>query len=82
VEPDPGWTFSGVIRYRSRRDLMELATDPRFSEIHAFKLAAIANTFAFPVAPSRVHAGPKLLVPLVLALGAALAHLLLRRAGS
>jgi hypothetical protein len=77
VEPDPGWTFSGIVRYRSRRDLIELATDPGFSSIHAYKLAAIANTLAFPVAPSRLHLGPKLLVPLVLALSAALAHLAL-----
>ena len=81
VEPDPGWTFAGIVRYRSRRDLIELASDPRFAEIHAFKLAAIANTLAFPATPSRVNLGPRLLVPLVLALAASLAHLLLRRAG-
>ena len=28
VAPDPGWSFGGVIRYRSRRDMMELVTDP------------------------------------------------------
>ncbi len=27
VEPDPGRTLAGVIRYRSRRDMMEMATD-------------------------------------------------------
>lgn len=82
VEPDPGWTFAGIVRYRSRRDLIELATDPSFQDIHRYKLAAIANTLAFPVAPSRIHLGPKLLVPLLLALAAALAQLLLRRGGS
>lgn len=82
VEPDPGWTFAGIIRYRSRRDVMDLATDPQFADIHAYKLAAIANTLAFPVAPSRIHTGPKLLVPLVLALVAALTHLLVRRGGA
>jgi hypothetical protein len=80
VEPDPGWTFAGIIRYRSRRDVAELATDPGFQDMHAYKLAAIANTLAFPVAPSRIHLGPKLLVPL--ALGAALSQLALRRGGA
>lgn len=80
VEPDPGWTFAGIVRYRSRRDVVELATDPSFGEVHVYKLAAIANTLAFPVAPSRIHLGPKLLVPLLLALIAALSHLALRRA--
>lgn len=82
VEGDPGWTFAGIIRYRSRRDVIELATNPDFQHIHAYKLAAIANTLAFPVAPSRIHLGPKLLVPLVLALLAALTHLALRRGGA
>jgi hypothetical protein len=81
VEADPGWSYVGIIRYRSRRDLMDLATDPGFADIHPYKLAALANTLAFPAAPSVVHAGPKLLVPLVLALAAALAHLALRRGG-
>jgi hypothetical protein len=75
VEADPGWTFSGVIRYRSRRDMIELATDPRFAPAHAFKIAAIANTLAFPAAPAMVPLGPRLLVGLTLALLAALTHL-------
>ncbi len=75
VEPDPGWTFAGVIRYRSRRDMMVLATDPRFDPAHAYKIAAIANTLAFPVAPAFVLLGPRVWVALVLALAAALGHL-------
>jgi hypothetical protein len=51
VEPDPGWTIVGFMRYRSRRDLMKLATDPRFKDIHQFKLAAITETFSFPSQP-------------------------------
>ncbi len=82
VEEDPGWTFAGIVRYRSRRDVVAVATDPSFADIHPYKLAAIANTLAFPVAPSRIAMGPKLLVPLVLALVAALVHLALRRGGA
>lgn len=76
VEPDPGWTFAGIVRYRSRRDLMELVTDPRFDPDHAFKIAAISHTLAFPAAPATVVVGPRIAVALVLALAAALGHLL------
>lgn len=78
VEPDPGWSVAGVIRYRSRRDMMELATDPAFEPAHAFKIVALANTLAFPLSPAFVVAGPRIWVALTLALLAALGHLLLR----
>ncbi len=75
VEENPGWTFAGIIRYRSRRDMLELATDPRFASAHEYKLAALANTLAFPVAPALQVVGPRVWVGLVLALLAALAQL-------
>jgi len=77
VEPDPGWSFGAAIRYRSRRDMIELVVDPRFANAHAFKSAAIATTLAFPTAPGFVMLGPKVWVGLVLALVAALAQLAL-----
>jgi hypothetical protein len=79
VEPDPGWSVAGVIRYRSRRDMMELATDPAFEPAHAYKIAALANTLAFPLSPAFVVAGPRIWVALVFALFGALGHLLLNR---
>jgi hypothetical protein len=72
VEPDPGWSFGAAIRYRSRRDMIELVTDPRFADAHAFKHAGIATTLAFPTTPGFVVVGPKIWVGLVLALAAAL----------
>lgn len=75
VEPNPGWTFSGVIRYRSRRDMIELATDPKFEPAHAYKIAAMAHTLAFPVAPAPIFVGPRVWLGLALALCAALGHL-------
>ena len=78
VEPDPGWTFAGVVRYRSRRDLVALVTDPRFAPSHAYKLAAVSHTLAFPLAPGFVVLGPRVWVALVLALAAALVQLLAR----
>lgn len=78
VEPNPGWTFSGIVRYRSRRDLMELATDPRFAGAHVFKNAAMTNTLSVPVS-ARTFFGPRVWVPLVLGLMAALGHLFVGR---
>jgi hypothetical protein len=73
VEKNPGWTFAGVIRYRSRRDLIQLATAPQFAPIHLFKSAAMSNTLAFPIAaPARIFFSPRLVVGLGLALLAAL----------
>jgi hypothetical protein len=77
VAPDPGWSFGAAIRYRSRRDMIELVVDPRFANAHEFKAAAIATTFAFPTSPGFVMVGPKIWVGLVLALVAALAQLAL-----
>ncbi len=75
VEADPGWSFAGIIRYRSRRDMIELVVDPAFAPAHAHKLAAIASTLAFPVTPARVWIGPRTWFGLLLGLAAALAHL-------
>jgi hypothetical protein len=74
VEPDPGWSVAGVIRYRSRRDLMELATDPAFEPAHAYKIAAMPSTFAFPATPALFFVGPRVWVALFLALLAAGVH--------
>lgn len=73
---DPGWTLASMMRYRSRRDLMQLATSPRFLPAHAFKVAALAETYSFP--GQMVVSGalqPRLTVGLSLALLAALVHL-------
>jgi hypothetical protein len=79
VPPDPGWTIVGLMRYRSRRDMAELSTDPRFTTAHPFKIAAIPVTASFPTSPSfALLLGPRIWVALVLALGAALLQLALR----
>jgi len=76
--PDPGWTVIGVMRYRSRRDMTELVMDPRFTAAHPFKVAAMPVTLSFPMAPGlALLVGPRVWVALVLALAAALAHLVL-----
>jgi len=79
VPPDSGWTIVGLVRYRSRRDVAELCTDPRFTAAHPFKIAAIPATASFPTSPGfALLLGPRVWLALVLALGAALLQLGLR----
>ncbi|TVS11450.1 MAG: hypothetical protein EA417_18085 [Gammaproteobacteria bacterium] len=76
VEADPGWTALGLVRYRSRRDLAELVTMEGVFDAHAFKIAAMPTTFAFPaVSRMSMLLAPQLWVGLVLALLASLASL-------
>jgi hypothetical protein len=73
VPPDPGWSIVGMVRYRSRRDMIELASDPRFLAAHPFKISAIPVTASFPTKPGFVLVfGPRVWVALLLGLGAAL----------
>lgn len=81
VEADPGWSIVGYMRYRSRRDLAALVVDPRFSGAHEFKFAAMPQTYSFPTQPQIMTlATPTVWVGLVLALLAALAHIVLLQA--
>jgi len=70
---DEGFQVVGAMRYRSRRDLMILVTDPRFSDSHKFKLAAIDGTISFPM-QLRISTSlrPKIWVPILLLLLASL----------
>jgi hypothetical protein len=78
VPPDPGWNIVGFMRYRSRRDMIQMATDPRFKNIHKFKIAGTAETFSFPTQTVlRAFIGPRIWVGLVLALIAALLQIAL-----
>ncbi|MFI5319380.1 MAG: hypothetical protein ACHQ6V_07355 [Myxococcota bacterium] len=76
------WSMAGVVRYRSRRDMIEIATDPRFRDAHAYKLVAMEKTLALPIEPYFVAGGPRAGVALVLIAGAALAHAALTSRGT
>lgn len=68
IEGAERWTQAGVMRYRSRRDLMEIATDPAFSGPHEFKLAAMTKTIAFPADPWLQLGDPRLVLGLAFGL--------------
>jgi hypothetical protein len=76
TEPDPSWSAMGYMRYRSRRDIALLVTDPKFGGAHDFKFAAMPNTFSFPTQPMLLALiSPRLWVGLVIALVAALTQI-------
>lgn len=78
VPGDPGWSVFGLMRYRSRRDLIRMVADPRFAEHHAYKALGIPVTFSFPTQRElSVYMGPRVWMALVLALTAALTQLAL-----
>lgn len=62
------WTRGAAMRYRSRRDMLEIATNPDFFGSHEFKIAAMAKTIAFPIDPWLQLGDPRLLLALVLGL--------------
>ena len=72
TEADPDWTIFGLMRYRSRRDMIAMATHPKFQSIHDFKILGTAETFSFPTRPIlMLLMPPRLSVALVLLLAAA-----------
>ncbi len=60
------WSQAGLMRYRSRRDMMDIAANPAFQGPHEFKIAAMAKTIAFPVDPWMQAGDPRLILALVL----------------
>jgi len=47
--PDQQWDVTSMMRYKCRRDLIELASSSKFDEIHVFKISAIEKTISYPV---------------------------------
>ena len=62
------WTRAAAMRYRSRRDLMEIASNEEFADAHLYKVAAIEKTFAFPADPWVQPGDLRFLLLLLLAL--------------
>ena len=77
--PDPGWHGAGLIRYRSRRDIIELSlASAKFQNLHKYKVAALKQTISFPTHTQMgLYASPRVTVAMALALTAALLQLAL-----
>jgi hypothetical protein len=76
IENAEKWGISGINRFRSRRDFIEILIHPNFHEKHQFKFAALEKSIAYPVSPWFQLGGFPLTVALALALLAALGHII------
>ena len=68
IEGAEHWSQAGLMRYRSRRDMMEIATNPAFADAHVYKVAAMAKTIAFPIDPWGQMGDPRILLLLLFAI--------------
>ena len=71
------WQISGINRFRSRRDFIEILTSPTFHEKHEFKFAALDKSIAYPVDPWFQLGGVPLTIGLGIALIAALTQIII-----
>ena len=67
VEGARDWDRGILVRYRSRRDIMEIIEAMVTSQdsIHAFKVAAVEKTIAFPLDPWFQLGDPRILLALI-----------------
>ena len=66
IEGAEEWSDGGLVRYRSRRDLMKQIewASQQDSHIHAFKTAALEKTIAYPLDPWFQLGDPRLILAL------------------
>ena len=62
------WTRAAGMRYRSRRDMLEITMNPAFWGSHDFKIAAMRKTIAFPLDPWFQLGDPRMMLALVFGL--------------
>ncbi len=79
IEGAEQWTSAALMRYRSRRDLLEIALNPVFAGKHDFKMAALDKTIAYPVEAQLYLSDPRLLLFLILLAAISLLDLLIYR---
>jgi len=73
------WDQGALMRYRSRRSMMEIVADADQGDAHRFKVASLEKTIAFPIEPVFHLSDLRLLLGLFLLAVTALADSLLLR---
>lgn len=73
------WNRGAAMRYRSRRDMMEITTNPAFAGRHDFKTASLEKTIAYPIEDGLVFTDPRVLLFFVLLSVAAVLNAVVRR---
>ncbi len=79
---DMQWDQVALVRYRSRRDMLEMGANPEFAALSPHKWASVETTYVAASEPFFVLASPRILVPLFLIVAGLLASagVALRRA--
>jgi len=73
------WTRGAAMRYRSRRDMMEITINPAFSRRHDFKIASLEKTIAYPIEDGLPLTDPRVLMFFVLLSVAGVLNAIVRR---
>jgi len=73
------WNRGAAMRYRSRRDMMEIATNPAFAGRHDFKTASLEKTIAFPIEDGLPLTDPRVLLFFILLGIAGVLNAIIRR---
>ena len=60
------WDQGAIMRYRSRRDMMEITVNPIFSTRHNYKIGALDKTIAAPVEADIILVDFRFLLALIL----------------
>lgn len=81
IEGAAHWEQAALMRYRSRRDFLEIVANPEMRLRHPYKVAAMEKTIAFPIEPALHYADPRLLLALALLAVVGLVDLALYRRG-
>jgi hypothetical protein len=66
IEGLDNWDHAALMRYKSRRALMEIVINPEMTGRHDFKIAAIKHTLAYPVEVQLNPADPRGILLLIL----------------
>ena len=75
IEGAEEWTMAALMRWRSRRAMMEVVSNPETLGRHEFKVAALDKTIAYPIEPRLYLSDLRFLLALVLLSGTSLVHI-------
>ena len=66
IENAKSWDSAALMRYKSRREFMEIVSNPKILGKHEFKIAALNKTIAYPVETVIYLSDPRLLLGFIL----------------
>lgn len=68
IEGAETWDQAALMRYKSRRTMMEIVTNPNMMDRHGFKIAALQKTIAYPVEPFGFYSDMRVIFGMLIAI--------------